>query len=146
MYKASFKSAGEGTSRNVRGQHSRSPGYEPFNHWVECESCGFDVRAEDIRERWDGLLCCPADWEPRHPQDFVRSTSDTIAALDPVNPPSPVEGVVTTESVSQDSAVAGIAIAGLAVAGVSSTSTVISGSTTLFPIEGFIPTPPPSPL
>lgn len=72
---------------NFRGKHTGNQGYQPMNHWVVCDSCGFDIRAKDIRETWDHRMVCPSDWEPRHPQDFVRSKHDRIGAEEPVRPP-----------------------------------------------------------
>lgn len=74
---------------NFRGKHTPQAGYQPLNHWVVCDSCGFDIRAQDIRETWDHRLVCPSDWEPRHPQDFVRSKYDDMSAKGPVRPPAP---------------------------------------------------------
>lgn len=71
---------------NFRGKHTPGPGFQPMNHWVVCDSCGFDIRAQDIRETWDHRMVCPADWEPRHPQDFVRSRYDDMSAKSPVRP------------------------------------------------------------
>jgi len=34
------------------------------------------MRSSRSRKRWDGLLVCEADWEPQHPQDFVRGVKD----------------------------------------------------------------------
>lgn len=73
---------------NFRGKHTGKT-YEALNHWVVCDNCGFDIRAQDIRETWDHRLVCPADWEPRHPQDFVRSKYDDMSAKGPVRPPAP---------------------------------------------------------
>lgn len=41
-----------------------------------CDVCGFKKKAEDLRLRWDGFWVCPEDWEPRHPQDFLRTPKD----------------------------------------------------------------------
>jgi hypothetical protein len=30
-------------------------------------------------KRWDGLMVCKGDWEPRQPQDFVRGVADIQA-------------------------------------------------------------------
>lgn len=78
-----------GVQRNARGKHTPNPGYKPGNHWVECEVCGCDIRAFDIKLRWDGLRVCPDDWETRHPQDFVRARHDDIRAKEPVRTESP---------------------------------------------------------
>lgn len=37
-----------------------------------CDECGRKFKASDLRLRWDGFRVCNGDWEPRHPQDFVR--------------------------------------------------------------------------
>ena len=46
---------------------------------VVCEVCGFFYHSSQIKLRWDGLRCCPKDWNPRQPQDFVRSRQDPQA-------------------------------------------------------------------
>lgn len=33
----------------------------------------FKYRAEKMRKRWDGQMVCEADWEMRHPLDFMRA-------------------------------------------------------------------------
>ena len=100
---------------NFRGKHTASPGYQPMNHWVVCDSCGFDIRAEDIKETWDHRMVCPSDWEPRHPQDFVRSKQDHIRAEGPVRPdPTPI---FIHDGCDETSAISGIAIAGILVSG-----------------------------
>jgi len=37
-----------------------------------CQVCGLKYKAADLRKRWDGLWVCRADFESRHPQDFVK--------------------------------------------------------------------------
>lgn len=54
-------------------------GYKPGDHYVICDVCGFKMRASETSKRWDGLRVCKADWEPRHPQDFVRGKQDRQA-------------------------------------------------------------------
>ena len=91
-------------------------GYKPGEHYGVCQSCGLEVLASKLRRRWDGLLVCPDDWEPRHPQEFVRGTTDKIAATGNVSPEPPdvfVTGICTTRSAKAGCAVAGCAIAGL---------------------------------
>lgn len=57
--------------------------YKAGDHWVICDSCGFKVRASDTRMRWDGLRVCMADWETRHPQDYVRGKRDRQSVPNP---------------------------------------------------------------
>lgn len=44
-----------------------------------CDSCGRKFKASQLRKRWDGFMVCKDDWEPRHPQDFVRAVPDRQA-------------------------------------------------------------------
>lgn len=73
-------------ARNVRGKKTRNPGYEPGNHWVICDVCACAIRAKDAMFRWDNAVVCPDDWEPRHPQDFVRGRADKIVPDEPIRP------------------------------------------------------------
>lgn len=50
--------------------------YRPGDHYVICDVCGFKLRSTETRLRWDKLRVCEKDWEPRHPQDFVRGKRD----------------------------------------------------------------------
>jgi len=44
-----------------------------------CDVCGQKWKSSSIKKRWDGLMVCPHDYEPRHPQDFLRSVPDRQA-------------------------------------------------------------------
>lgn len=41
-----------------------------------CDSCGQRFLASELRKRWDGLMVCSKDYEPRHPQDFVKGRTE----------------------------------------------------------------------
>lgn len=41
-----------------------------------CDRSGFKVKASETMRTWDGLIVRKEDWEPRHPQDFVRGRKD----------------------------------------------------------------------
>lgn len=41
-----------------------------------CDVCGFKCKAEDGLLRWDGLRVDRKCWEPRQPQDFLRSVRE----------------------------------------------------------------------
>lgn len=56
--------------------HGPNPGWRPGDYWMVCDICGFDYRRSQMKQRWDGLWVCGADWEPRHPQDFVKGVPD----------------------------------------------------------------------
>lgn len=67
-----------------------------------CYECGRKFKASVMMRHWQGYYVCPAHWEPRQPQDFVRGTKDvqtppwTQAAPEPIwvpgsptSPPAP---------------------------------------------------------
>lgn len=41
-----------------------------------CQRCGFEFKFSELHKTWDGLWVCADDWEPRHPQDYVRGIPD----------------------------------------------------------------------
>lgn len=43
---------------------------------VICDICGVKYKADEVRKRWDGLIVCKEDWEPDHPQKYLRVQSD----------------------------------------------------------------------
>lgn len=44
----------------------------PGNWKVTCHVCGFWFPSSEIEKRWDGLLVCDKDNEPRHPQTLIK--------------------------------------------------------------------------
>lgn len=67
---------------------TRNPGFKPGDHWVQCDKCSKILRSSKARITWDNLIVCPKDWEPRHPQDMIRSKEDNQAAKGLVRPES----------------------------------------------------------
>lgn len=53
--------------------------YDKGDWKVICDVCGREFKASILRQRWDGLMVCQDDWEPRQPQDFVRGVADVQA-------------------------------------------------------------------
>jgi len=51
--------------------------YKPKVWNALCDVCGFKFKSTDLRKRWDNLMVCKSDWEPRHPQDFLRAVKET---------------------------------------------------------------------
>ena len=49
----------------------------PGNWKVTCHVCGMWYPSSEIKERWDGLLCCSKDWETRHPQTLIKISPET---------------------------------------------------------------------
>jgi len=41
-----------------------------------CYQCGRKRKASMLKLHWQGYYVCPEHWEPRQPQDFVRSVPD----------------------------------------------------------------------
>lgn len=60
-----------------------------------CDVCGEKFKSDELRKRWDGLMVCGPDWEPRHPQDFLRAIKETSNKL-PWSRPD--DGGTATES------------------------------------------------
>lgn len=56
---------------------------------VICDVCSKKIKAQDAKQRWDGLIVCPDDFEHRHPQDFVKAKTDKITV--PYTRPIPPE-------------------------------------------------------
>lgn len=72
---------------------SHGTGWFKFGSWnADCDVCGQTYKAEDLKLRWDGLRCCPNDWELRNPQDFVRGVPDIQAP--PWTRPEPADSFV----------------------------------------------------
>ena len=57
---------------------SRSNIFENGSWAVICDVCGREYWSHQLTKRWDGLMVCSGDWEPRHPQDFVKGVADKI--------------------------------------------------------------------
>ena len=54
---------------------------------VTCDVCSKKIKASDAKQRWDGLIVCPSDFEHRHPQDFVIAKQDKFTV--PFSRPRP---------------------------------------------------------
>lgn len=81
-----------------------------------CDSCGFKYKASQLRERWDGMMVCPKDFEFRHPLDFIRAPAPQ-APIPWSRPDSEIfiNGPVCTIETRQ--AIAGIGVTGCMIAG-----------------------------
>jgi hypothetical protein len=76
--------------------------YWKSGSWLTiCDICGQKFHSSDLKERWDGLMCCSQDWNPRQPQDFVRGIPDPQAVpwsrpdVPPPFVPNPVSLAIT---------------------------------------------------
>lgn len=63
---------------------SSNPGYKPGSHWAVCDSCGFQFRAEELRETWDHRWVCDDDLEPRHPQELLKVREEKVGVDQPI--------------------------------------------------------------
>lgn len=45
---------------------------------IICDVCAKKFKASEAKERWDGFIVCPDDYEMRHEQDFVQARLDKI--------------------------------------------------------------------
>lgn len=65
----------------------RADFWKPGGWNMLCQVCGFKYKNSEMKERWDGVWCCPEDWELRQPQDFVRGVRDPMSV--PYTAPEP---------------------------------------------------------
>ena len=65
------------------------PRFDSGSWLVICDVCGREYKSNDLRLRWDGLMVCDGDWEPRQPQDFVHGVADKI--VPPFTRPEPAD-------------------------------------------------------
>ena len=61
------------------------------DYLVTCARSGFTCYRSECRRTWDNKLVRADFWEPRHPQDIIRSYADNQGVPDgtpePVDPP-----------------------------------------------------------
>lgn len=62
------------------GQGGRTNYYAPGDWDAVCYICGFKSKASSMVRYWSGFYTCQSCWEPRQPQDFVRSIPDIQTA------------------------------------------------------------------
>lgn len=74
--------------------------YRPGDPWVICDRSGFKVRMSDTRKEWTGLRVRKEDWEPRHPQDYVRAVKDDQRVPDAR--PEPADTFLEANEVTAD--------------------------------------------
>jgi len=82
--------------------------YRPGDWNLICDVCGFKIKASKSKKRWDGLVVCHADWEVRHPMDFLKSRSDKIVV--PFSRPRPPDVFVQGTQLTPDRTINGTPI------------------------------------
>ena len=85
---------------------------------VTCDVCSRKIKAGDAKQRWDGFIVCPDDFETRQPQDFVRAKVDKISIpfSRPI-PPLVFVDVLYACTTDGRTARAGLAVAGCSITG-----------------------------
>jgi hypothetical protein len=89
-----------------------------------CDSCGRKFKASTMLKRWDGLFVCKEDWEPKHPQLFIRVHGDRQIVPTP-RPPAPDQFLGNVCNFVNSQGVAGLGIAGCMIAGKTSPAQII---------------------
>ena len=77
----------------------KTPLWIPGDPWVICDRCSFAIRMSQSWKTWDGLRVCRADWEPRHPQDFVQGRVDVQNVPD--GRPEPADSFLDVNEVTE---------------------------------------------
>lgn len=80
-----------------------------------CDECGFRFPSDKLKRRWDGLMVCNADYELRHPQDFIKVREETLVPS--YTRPYPATTYVEVCTVITSQGIAGISAASCMVAG-----------------------------
>ncbi len=75
--------------------------YRPGSWNRICDRTGFKIKAEDTRKEWNNLIVRKESWEPRHPQDLIRSKPDHQQVPDP-RTPQPDVFLATNEVKAED--------------------------------------------
>ncbi len=57
--------------------------YKPGDHYIQDDRTGFKIRASEARREWTGQYVHKDAWEPRQPQDLVRSRVDKMSVDNP---------------------------------------------------------------
>jgi len=55
---------------------SYQPTYKKGDWLVICDRDGFKYKASEMVREWNGLRVHKSNYEPRHPQEFVRGRKD----------------------------------------------------------------------
>jgi len=69
---------------------ARPEGYVLGQFKRVCDRTGRILLARDTRKEWNGLIVDKNEWEPRHPQEFVRGVMDDQTVPEPRPMPAAV--------------------------------------------------------
>ena len=81
---------------------------------VTCDVCSRKIKSGEAKQRWDGLIVCPDDYEHRHEQDYVKSKTDKISVpfQRPIQTPDYTVCTLEGSSATPNFAIAGCMVAG----------------------------------
>jgi hypothetical protein len=57
----------------------RADFYKNGDYNAICDECGKKYKFSQLKKRWDGLYVCEREWEPRHPQDYLKGIRDNMS-------------------------------------------------------------------
>ena len=89
--------------------------YKPGDWNAICDICGFRFKASELAKNWKNEYVCKADWEPRHPQTYIRVPTENIAV--PWSRPEGEDVYIDICYLWERSGYANLATAGCAMAG-----------------------------
>lgn len=61
----------------------RADYYRDGDYNVICDRTGFKLKRSECRKEWNNMIVRKESWEPRHPQDLLRSRPDSQHVDDP---------------------------------------------------------------
>ena len=93
----------------------RADYFKPGSWNALCDRCGRKFKADELQKTWQGYYVCKADFEPRHPQDFVRApAAEQALPWVRFSAPQLIASMCDMYSVQ---AIAGVAVPGCAIPG-----------------------------
>lgn len=104
----------------------RADYFEQGDWNASCYECGRKRKASQMKKHWQGYYVCPEHWEPRHPQDFVRTAKDDPT---PAWQQDQADQFVLVCTWQGRQAVAGFGVAGCMIAGYAAPDFQLQGST-----------------
>ena len=71
------------------------------DHKACCDVCGFNFKGSQLRKRWDNMMVCSKDWEPRNPLDNARPILERNNVRDAR--PEPADRFLTDNEITPES-------------------------------------------
>lgn len=111
----------------------RADFYKDGDYNAICDECGKKYKFSQLKKRWDGLFVCSRDWEPRHPQDYLKGIRDNMSV--PISRPEAGNSFIAPFGVGISSIISMVVVAiriKTIIIGVSSLASII---TNLYPVS-----------